>query len=254
MRYSIRPNYFAPMLRGATNTAVPNVHAIVYDKCNFKCSFCTINQRDQSEFHSYSEEEFVYIVSQLVMMGKSFKFTGGEPTLNPRLVEDMMVVKDLGGSISLDTNGSRPVIIRQLIELGLIDTLGVSIKGLTPQNAQHVSGIAKPALYWENVFESIQLACDNEIRTIVTHVFDSSSTIEDFRTYFNMFKSCDGIELKFNNLFYEKALASSCTHVEEDNFVELIRKLLSEYILFTDHIIIAPNDNAVTQNDAFIFM
>lgn len=97
MAYSIRPSYFSHIYPHVEKRA-EKVHAIVYDKCNYSCGFCNIKERDSSEFYSYDTEEFVYVVSQLLMQGNAFKFTGGEPTLNPKLIDDMEVIRDLEGS------------------------------------------------------------------------------------------------------------------------------------------------------------
>ncbi|PWB02110.1 hypothetical protein C5O24_12675, partial [Paramuribaculum intestinale] len=71
------------------------------------------------------------------MQGNAFKFTGGEPTLNPKLIDDMEVIRDLGGFIYLDTNGSRPDIVGKIIDRKLVDVLAVSLKGLDFVTAQH---------------------------------------------------------------------------------------------------------------------
>jgi len=56
--------------------------------------------------------------------------SGGEPTLQPGLVEFCRSVKALGYKVKLDTNGSRPEVIRQLLDAGLLDYVAVDCKTL----------------------------------------------------------------------------------------------------------------------------
>ena len=58
-------------------------------------------------------------VRYLMEHGARFKFTGGEPTLNRHLALMLKVVKSYGGIVFLDSNGSRPKIIRELVDDGL---------------------------------------------------------------------------------------------------------------------------------------
>jgi pyruvate formate lyase activating enzyme len=54
--------------------------------------------------------------------------SGGEPTLQPDLAEFVLAVRRLGYSIKLDTNGSRPAILRQLLERKLLDFIAMDVK------------------------------------------------------------------------------------------------------------------------------
>ncbi|MDR1788908.1 MAG: anaerobic ribonucleoside-triphosphate reductase activating protein [Opitutaceae bacterium] len=54
--------------------------------------------------------------------------TGGEPTLHDGLPGFIGRVRDLGYKIKLDTNGSRPAVLRALLERGLLDFVAVDLK------------------------------------------------------------------------------------------------------------------------------
>ena len=55
--------------------------------------------------------------------------TGGEPTLQKGLPDAIRALKDRGLKIKLDTNGSRPEVIRGLVAEGMIDYIAMDVKG-----------------------------------------------------------------------------------------------------------------------------
>lgn len=54
--------------------------------------------------------------------------TGGEPTLQSNLYAFIKDVKRLGYSVKLDTNGSRPEVLKQLLDENLIDYVAMDLK------------------------------------------------------------------------------------------------------------------------------
>jgi len=54
--------------------------------------------------------------------------TGGEPTLHRDLPLLLKEVKELGLLVKLDTNGTRPAVLRSLLEDGLVDYVALDVK------------------------------------------------------------------------------------------------------------------------------
>ncbi|GAI62345.1 unnamed protein product, partial [marine sediment metagenome] len=54
--------------------------------------------------------------------------TGGEPTLHPELPSFLEKVKKLGYSVKLDTNGSNPKMLAELLEKHLVDYVAMDVK------------------------------------------------------------------------------------------------------------------------------
>jgi len=54
--------------------------------------------------------------------------SGGEPTLRKDLISLCTKIKQMGYPVKLDTNGSRPDVIRSLIKGGLVDYIAMDIK------------------------------------------------------------------------------------------------------------------------------
>lgn len=67
--------------------------------------------------------------------------TGGEPTLQKDLPNFLRKIKNLGLLVKLDTNGSRPDVVKALYQEGLIDYVAMDIKS-SKESYSAVSGIA----------------------------------------------------------------------------------------------------------------
>jgi pyruvate formate lyase activating enzyme len=94
--------------------------------------------------------------------------TGGEPLLQADIASFLRRIKELGFAVKLDTNGTRPQILRELVEQGLVDYVAMDIKN-SPDSYARTSGV--PALDLTGIEESIRFlmsgAVDYEFRTTV---------------------------------------------------------------------------------------
>jgi pyruvate formate lyase activating enzyme len=66
--------------------------------------------------------------------------TGGEPTLHNDLTDYLAEIKDLGFLVKLDTNGTRPEILVDLVDGGLVDYVALDVKN-SPQQYDITIGI-----------------------------------------------------------------------------------------------------------------
>ena len=103
--YHIIKNIMAPKLTKNDGINIEHKsHMVMWSKCNFRCVFClqsSVDFKFGEEYRSLSETEYIAVIMHLMQFGKNFKFSGGEPTLNPRVEWDLQVVKDLGGTVFL---------------------------------------------------------------------------------------------------------------------------------------------------------
>lgn len=177
------------------------IHAVSYNRCNFRCSFCGFQELvRKNSYHHYSASYFKEKVLEFIKQGPGFKFTGGEPTLNPDLIPCLEIVKSAGGCVLLDTNGSNQDVVRKAVESSLVDVLGISLKGLSPQEAMNTSGISKAKLCWDNVMESICCGSQREgVDVIVTYVVTSKTDLAALDRFASLFDSMGNVYLKINN-------------------------------------------------------
>lgn len=99
--------------------------------CNFRCPFCHNGDLVQ-DFHllpSVSPEEVLSFLKKRAGILTGVCITGGEPSLSKELPEFLRCIKELGLSVKLDTNGSKPDVLEDLIKEHLLDYIAMDIKG-----------------------------------------------------------------------------------------------------------------------------
>jgi len=161
------------------------IAAIVFvGGCNFRCGFCY--NRDLVLNHqslpSIPEEEVLEYLEKNKDWLDGLEITGGEPTLHPELPNFLEKVKKLGYSVKLDTNGSNPKMLAELLEKHLVDYVAMDVKApLVEDKYQAAIGIrANGAL--KEVEKSIELlrgsnGLDYEFRTTMVPGLTSKDDI-----------------------------------------------------------------------------
>jgi len=152
--------------------------------CNFRCPFChnvnlvlrpetlgTIPMK-QLELQLQLQKDWVDGVC----------ITGGEPTLHADLPEFCQRFKQMGFLVKLDTNGTNPSMLSELMDSNLLDYVAMDIKApLTAEKYSVAIGVnAKEIL--KNVKESIETLMESDIdyefRTTVVPSIHSTKDIE----------------------------------------------------------------------------
>jgi len=98
--------------------------------CNFRCPFChNASLVIPSKFGGVMPtEEFFDFLERRRGKLEGVCVSGGEPTLMFDLEEFITRIKSMGYLVKLDTNGSRPEVLRSLVEKGLVDYVAMDIK------------------------------------------------------------------------------------------------------------------------------
>ena len=98
--------------------------------CNFRCPFCHNGGLvlDPDSQPAIPEEEVLKFLQKRRGILQGVCITGGEPTLQPDLEDFIRQVKEMGYLVKLDTNGSRPEVLKSLLEKGLLDYVAMDIK------------------------------------------------------------------------------------------------------------------------------
>jgi pyruvate-formate lyase-activating enzyme len=203
MGYRIKRNVFAPKVRQLAGAGGwRNAHLVCYERCNYHCGFCDVRNRKRDEYRDYGEAMFELSVRVLMRDGRWFKFTGGEPTLNPTLERDLSIVKGQSGMVFLDTNGSRPEVLSRLLDAGMVDVLALSVKGLDAEEALRVAEVRSRALCWDNVLESLGIANGHpEVCPMLTVVLSADMAGDvAFERIGALMEPYPNVRLKVNNL------------------------------------------------------
>lgn len=126
-----------------------------------------------------SQEEVLKFLRKRQGILEGVCITGGEPTLAAELPDFLKEIKKMGYEIKLDTNGSRPKVIKMLVSQGLVDKIAMDIK-TCPENYGKLTGLSHPDM--NSIQESVDFllngTLDYEFRTTVVKELH---TEEDFR-------------------------------------------------------------------------
>ena len=110
------------------------VAAIVFTQgCNFRCGYChnpSLISKSHFELdsESFTKEKFFSFLKNRIGKLDGVVITGGEPTLQSGLYDFIKEIKQMGFEVKLDTNGTNPQIIEQLIKDNLLDYIAMDIK------------------------------------------------------------------------------------------------------------------------------
>lgn len=141
--------------------------------CNFRCPYChnpafvvpsdstSITQPAPQE--TYSVEEILSYIEQRRGLLDAVVVSGGEPCLQKGLKDFLLQVKKMGLKTKLDTNGSLPLVLENLLESKLVDYVAMDIK--TAPEKYKLIGFDNCNLISQSIGLIMQKAPDYEFRT-----------------------------------------------------------------------------------------
>ena len=150
--------------------------------CNFKCPFCHNSSLVLSKVPPLDFNVILDYLKTRKNIIDAAVITGGEPTLLDGLKEKIIEIKKLGFLIKLDTNGTNPACLQELINEKLIDYVAMDIKN-GPTNYAKTIGLTSYDL--TNIKKSIDIlkkgTIDYEFRTTLVKEFHSQSDMKEIR-------------------------------------------------------------------------
>lgn len=171
--------------------------------CNLRCTYChnfnLLEIKDTPACIS-PEEIFGFLVKRKGMID-AVVVSGGEPTLQKDLPGFIEKLKELGLLVKLDTNGTKPDIIKALINAGLLDYIAMDLKAPLHKHEQ-VTGTSCSEL--ASIFRSAEIikSCGHahEFRTTLCPELEAEDIVRiiwDFEIAANyVVQSCRDNELK----------------------------------------------------------
>ena len=150
--------------------------------CNFKCPFCHNSSLVLSKVPPLDFNVILDYLKTRKNIIDAVVITGGEPTLLDGLKEKIIEIKKLGFLIKLDTNGTNPACLQELINEKLINYVAMDIKN-GPTNYAKTIGLTSYDL--TNIKKSIDIlkkgTIDYEFRTTLVKEFHSQSDMKEIR-------------------------------------------------------------------------
>lgn len=147
--------------------------------CNFVCPYCHNADLARGRYpERIATADVTAFLKARRGLLEGVVITGGEPTLHKDLIDLCQTVQALGYPVKLDTNGSRPDLLRRLLEERLVDYIAMDVKA--PMTAY--APFCRHPRITDQLAESIRLIMDAapayEFRTTCAGPFADEAAIE----------------------------------------------------------------------------
>ena len=170
--------------------------AIVFSEgCNFRCPYCHNPELvDPCLFRTCIRENDVIGFLE-TRKGKldAVSITGGEPTIQPHLTSFIRQIKKMGFSVKMDTNGSHPQIIKNLLAENLLDYIAMDVKAPLDKYRE----VVKAQVHTDFIKESVNLILKAKIPyEFRTTIIDSQLSEADIRQIAGLISGADHYALQ----------------------------------------------------------
>ena len=148
--------------------------------CNYRCPFChNSGLLTGGGEPVMTDEDFFGFLNTRKGLLDGVCVTGGEPTLMPGLGEFLRRIKELGFAVKLDTNGSRPGVLKSVVEKGLVDYVAMDVKNSPDRYGQTVGGRVELAALEESIRFLMDGPVDYELRTTLVLPLHDDASVAD---------------------------------------------------------------------------
>lgn len=168
--------------------------------CDFQCVFCHNSGIVHEHYAPIKVEDvFEYLESRRHLLD-AVTISGGEPTIQTDLEDFILKVREMGFLVKLDTNGSHPNVLKNLLDKNLLDYVAMDIKN-NFANYGEISG--NPHFDVSNVKESLKILqsskVEYELRTTLVAHYHTEDNIKKMANelsgektlYLQKFKDCE---------------------------------------------------------------
>lgn len=200
--------------------------------CNFRCGYCHNSELVLPEKYAL---EIPPIEIFSFLEGRKGKLdavvvTGGEPTQHSDLAEFIKKIKEMDFLVKLDTNGTRPLVVKDLIDRKLIDYVAMDIKAPF-ENYEKITNVPVNV---EDLKKSISLIINSGIpHEFRTTIVKSLTSFDDLR---KIGESIKGAQNYFLQRFVPAAKLNDPKFINEISYSEEeLKTLTAELSTFVDH-------------------
>lgn len=207
------------------------VAAVIFAQgCNFRCGFChnasLIGLGAPNSKSLIPTEEVLDFLKKRVGRLDGVVITGGEPTLQSDLAEFIEKIKEMGFTVKLDTNGSNPAVLGNLLTNNLVNFIAMDIKN-SPERYEETCGYP----FSKQIKESIELimnsGVDYEFRTTALPAFHDKKSIEELAQNIKGAKRYTIQNFRNGNVYDQKLIDAKSFSKRE---LEELKKIAEKYI------------------------
>ncbi|HRY82288.1 MAG TPA: anaerobic ribonucleoside-triphosphate reductase activating protein [Candidatus Moranbacteria bacterium] len=143
--------------------------------CSFRCPFCHNPELVETHYSAslpkgQTEKEFFKFLKNRQGKLQGVCITGGEPTIQPDIINFIKKIKKLGFSVKLDTNGSRPDVVKKIIDEKLVDYIAMDIKN-QPKKYLKTAGISVGNANLRSMLDRVKLSVDLIMNSQIPYEF-----------------------------------------------------------------------------------
>ncbi|MDD3679381.1 MAG: anaerobic ribonucleoside-triphosphate reductase activating protein [Candidatus Shapirobacteria bacterium] len=191
--------------------------------CNFFCPFC--HNKDLVSWANFKnsslavvkEKDFFDFLSKRGGILDGVCITGGEPTIQPGLMQFCQKIKKLGFLVKLDTNGGRPRVVKELIKKRLVDFIAMDIK-VDKKNYSLLTKIS-----YEKIAQSLVLiitsGLEYQLRTTLVPTIHNKKNIAILAKEIAVVATKNKINPESLVWHLQKFLPQNCLKAEFDQFL-----------------------------------
>lgn len=186
--------------------------------CNFKCPFCHNSDliSGANKSNTINEQVVFDYLDKRKGLIDGVCISGGEPLLQKDIELFIRKIKEKGYKVKLDTNGSKPKVLKKLIDQSLLDYVAMDVKN-TFSKYDVTTGISTNI---DDIKESIEVLknsnIDYEFRTTIVkelHNFEDIQEILNYigpnvKFYIQNYRDCDTVLIKGLHGFSDDELQS----------------------------------------------
>jgi len=206
------------------------VAAILFTgSCNLRCPFCynsPLVLSPESEPTIPEDEIFSFLKKRKGMLD-GVVLTGGEPLIHEDAPLFLEKLKGTGLKVKLDTNGTNPRMLREIIEAGLVDYVAMDVKNSLDAYPETVGNSGFDT---SGIVESVSILHEGkvayEFRTTVTHELHYE---ENFRKICALISPCERYFLQSFSTMGD-TISKNITSPSADDmkiYLEIVRNYIS---------------------------
>ena len=151
--------------------------------CNLRCPFChnaSLVVPERALPDEMPEDAFFAFLENRKKVLDGVAITGGEPLIQPDIVEFIRKIRVLGYAVKLDTNGTLPHVLKTILDEHLVDYVAMDIKN---SPARYAETVGVPGFDVKKIEESLALLRASgvpfELRTTVVAELHDETSIQD---------------------------------------------------------------------------
>lgn len=154
--------------------------------CNFRCGYChnaefVLPEKIKQYKNFVEENNFFAFLDKRKNLLDGVVICGGEPTIHADLPEFCAKIKAKNFLVKLDTNGSNPKMLQNLLDKKLVDFVAMDIKAPLDEYEMMSGVVISSSFIQESINIIIEKAPDYEFRTTCISWFHTSERLEKIK-------------------------------------------------------------------------